>query len=157
MEKSETKTIISEDVEIVGSVKCSGGIQIDGKINGDLSCTGDTILGKNGSIKGNLTVNSVTLYGKLQGNITAKELIELKSSAKVNGDIRSSRLVIEDGVTFVGKSEVTPSGSSSKRSESLIHEIGPSDDNKEETDHSSKKRGSKDDGKGKSGGIFSKS
>ena len=49
--------------------------------------------------------------GQTQGNITAKDRIEMKSSGRVTGDIRAKRLSVEDGVTFVGRSEVNPSGS----------------------------------------------
>lgn len=103
-------TKISSEVEITGTIKTSGNIQIDGKLSGDLDCTGDATIGKSAQIKGNLNVNSISIAGNLTGNISAKDRIEMKSSAKVQGDIRSKRLAVEDGVTFVGKSEVNPSG-----------------------------------------------
>jgi cytoskeletal protein CcmA (bactofilin family) len=68
------------------------------------------VIGKEAKIKGNLVVNSVSIEGSIQGNITAKDRIEMKSSARVTGDIKSKRLSVEDGVTFVGRSEVNPSG-----------------------------------------------
>jgi cytoskeletal protein CcmA (bactofilin family) len=105
------QSTISSEVEITGTVKSSGSVRIDGKLDGELQCSGDAIIGKSASIKGNLAVNSVTIEGQIHGNITAKDRIEMKSSARVNGDIKSKRLSVEDGVTFVGKSEVSPSGS----------------------------------------------
>ena len=71
---------------------------------------GDADIGKSAMIKGNLSVNSVTIAGTLVGNVVAQDRIELRSSARLNGDIKSKRLSVEDGVTFVGKSEVNPSG-----------------------------------------------
>lgn len=109
------KTTIAEDVEIVGTVKCSGGIRLDGKLSGDLACQGIAVVGKTASIKGNIAAEAVSIEGQISGNITAKDRIEMKSTAHVNGDIRSKRLTVEDGVTFVGKSEVNPSGSSTQR------------------------------------------
>lgn len=102
---------IASDVEITGTIKTSGSIRIDGTLNGDLQCAGDAMIGKSANIKGNLSVNAISIAGQLQGNVTAKDRIEMKSSAKVQGDIRAKRLSVEDGVTFVGKSEVNPSGS----------------------------------------------
>ncbi len=90
--------------------KGESNIQIDGKLNGDLNCIGDALIGSTANIKGNLNVNCVTVLGQINGNVTAKDKIDLKASAYVNGDIRSRRLTVEDGVTFVGKSEVNPSG-----------------------------------------------
>jgi cytoskeletal protein CcmA (bactofilin family) len=108
---ASTQTVVSSEVEITGTVKSSGSIRIDGKLDGDLNCTGDATIGNSANIKGNMNVNSVSIAGTVNGNITAKDRIEMKSSARVMGDIKAKRLAVEDGVTFVGKSEVNPSGS----------------------------------------------
>jgi len=108
---SETaKTVVAEDIEITGSVKCAGNIQFDGKLNGDMICNGNASIGATASIKGNISVDSVTMLGQINGNVTAKDRIELKASARINGDIKAKRLTVEEGVTFIGKSEVNPSG-----------------------------------------------
>ena len=112
MEAKAAKTVIAEDVEIVGSIKCSSDIQIDGKLNGDLSSAGNAEIGPSASIKGNLTVNSAIVLGQVHGNIVAKDRIDLKASAHLSGDLRGKRLTVEEGVAFVGKSEVNPSGAS---------------------------------------------
>ncbi|NCC52238.1 MAG: polymer-forming cytoskeletal protein [Spartobacteria bacterium] len=104
------KSIIDSQVEITGTVKTPGGIQIDGKLQGDLECGGDAIIGKSAQIKGNLVVNAISIAGAINGNVTAKDRIEMKSTARVMGDIKAKRLAVEDGVTFVGKSEVNPTG-----------------------------------------------
>lgn len=116
MEENEVaKTVVAEDVEITGTIKCESNVQFDGKLNGDLNCIGDALIGSTANIKGNISVNCVTVLGQVNGNITAKDKIDLKTSAYVNGDIRARRLTVEDGVTFVGKSEVNPSGVSLSR------------------------------------------
>ena len=51
------------------------------------------------------------MHGKVQGNITVEERCELKGRAQLIGDLKAARLVIEEGATFVGKSEVSPRGS----------------------------------------------
>ena len=104
------KSVISQDVEIIGQIRSSGSIEVNGKLDGELSAQGDAVIGKTAVVKGNLSVNSISVAGTINGNITAKDRIELKSSAKVMGDIKAKRLAVEDGVTFVGKSEVNPSG-----------------------------------------------
>src|SRR6266850_5605556 len=104
---------ISSEVEITGTIKSSGSIRIDGKLEGELHCTGDAVIGKTAQIKGNIVVTSATIEGAVQGNVTAKDRIEMKSSARVTGDIKAKRLSVEDGVTFIGRSEVNPSGAAS--------------------------------------------
>ena len=64
--------------------------------------------GETGTVNGNVNANSVIVRGKINGNLIAKDKIEIKSKAEVFGDIRASKLVIEEGVTFVGKTEVNP-------------------------------------------------
>ena len=113
MENSAPQSVIAADVEITGTIKSTGSMRIDGKLEGELSCTGDAIVGKSATIKGNLNVSSATIEGTISGNVTAKDRIEMKSSARVTGDIRAKRLSVEDGVTFIGRSEVNPSGTAS--------------------------------------------
>jgi len=104
----EVRTIIADDVEINGSIKCSGGIKMAGKINGDVTTAGDVSVEKGAAIKGNVIAASVVVHGMIKGNITAKERIELKGAARVSGDIKARRLVVEEGVSLVGKFEITP-------------------------------------------------
>ena len=115
MANESTKTVIGEDVEIVGSIKAAAPVQLDGKLNGDLNCQANCVVGKSAKVKGNINVESVSIEGQISGNVTAKDRIEMKSTANVTGDIRSKRLTVEDGVTFVGKSEVNPSGAPANR------------------------------------------
>ena len=139
MEADKTaKTIIAEDIEITGNIKSASQIQFDGKLNGDLNCVGAAMLGKTAIVKGNIIAESVIISGSISGNITAKDRIEMKSSAKVQGDIRAKRLTVEDGVTFIGKSEVNPAGfgetasssSSSQPAAPAAHPATPADSKK---------------------------
>ena len=104
-----SKNILNSDVEITGTLKFNGELTFDGKLDGDIASEGTLNLGDNAIVKGNLNVNSVVLRGKINGNVTAKERIEIKAGTELFGDIRSARLAIEEGVTFVGKTEVNPS------------------------------------------------
>jgi cytoskeletal protein CcmA (bactofilin family) len=105
---TNSKNILNSDVEIKGTLKFAGELTFDGKLDGDINSDGVLNLGDSAVVKGNLNVNSVVLRGKVNGNVTAKEKIEIKAKAELFGDIRSARLIIEEGVTFVGKSEVNP-------------------------------------------------
>ena len=105
---ANSKNILNSDVELKGTLKFAGELTFDGKLDGDISSEGVLNLGDNAVVKGNLNINSVVLRGKINGNVTAKERIEIKTKTELFGDIRSPKLVIEEGVTFVGKSEVNP-------------------------------------------------
>jgi cytoskeletal protein CcmA (bactofilin family) len=110
MDNASPQSVISNEIEIIGTIKGSGSVRIDGKLEGELHCNGDAVIGQTAQIKGNIVVNSATVEGAVNGNITAKDRIEMKSSARVTGDIRAKRLSVEDGVTFIGRSEVNSTG-----------------------------------------------
>jgi len=106
--QSNSKNVLNPDVEIKGTIKFSGELTFDGKLDGDINSDGTLQLGDNAVIKGNINVNSVVIRGKVNGNVIAKEKIDIKTKTELFGDIRAPRLMIEEGVTFVGKSEVNP-------------------------------------------------
>ncbi|HVR34683.1 MAG TPA: polymer-forming cytoskeletal protein [Methylomirabilota bacterium] len=103
-----SKNTLSSDVEIKGNIKFSGELNFDGKLEGDIHSDGSLQLGDNAVVNGNIHVSSIVVRGKITGNVTAKDKIEIKSKTELFGDISSSKLSIEEGVTFVGKTEVNP-------------------------------------------------
>jgi cytoskeletal protein CcmA (bactofilin family) len=105
---SATKNILSADVEIKGSIKFTNELIIDGKVEGEIVSSGSLTVGENAEIRGEIKTKSVSVLGKVHGNITVDERCELRARAVLMGDLKAARLVIEEGATFVGKSEVTP-------------------------------------------------
>lgn len=106
MAENPNKNILSKDVEIKGNIKFTNELIIDGKIEGEISSDGVLTVGENADIRGEIKTKSVTVLGRVQGNITVTERAELKARAHLIGDMKATRLVIEEGATFVGKSEV---------------------------------------------------
>src|SRR5689334_5018401 len=105
---SNSKNVLNNDVEVKGTLKFSGELTFDGKVEGDIASEGTLTLGENAVVKGTIDVGSVVVRGKITGNIVAKDKIELKAKTELFGDVRAAKLLIEEGVTFVGKSEVNP-------------------------------------------------
>ena len=126
MAEHSGKDILSSDVEIKGSIKFQKELLIDGKVEGEINSDGVLTIGENADIRGEVKTKSITVYGKVHGNITVAERCELKSKCTLQGDLKAARLVIEDGATFIGKSEVTsgtiPAKSTSGRPEVVRHE-----------------------------------
>src|SRR5882762_4785329 len=108
MNGTGNKNVLSSDVEINGTLKFSGDLTFEGKLEGEIVSDGALQLGDSTVINGNVSVASVVVRGKVNGNISAKEKIEIKAKAELFGDIKAAKLVIEEGVTFVGKTEVNP-------------------------------------------------
>jgi cytoskeletal protein CcmA (bactofilin family) len=103
-----SKNVLGADVEIKGTIKFTGELAFDGKLDGEIHTDGTLHLGDSAVVNGNISAQSVIVRGKINGNITAKEKIEIKGKTELFGDIRATKLAIEEGVTFVGKTEVNP-------------------------------------------------
>src|SRR5215510_7703037 len=103
LENSSTagKCILSGDVEIEGSITFQKELLIDGRVQGQVTSDGVLTIGENANILGEIQTKSVTVHGKVHGNITA-ERCELKSNCMLEGDLKAARLIIEDGATFIG-------------------------------------------------------
>jgi len=102
------KNTLSSDVEIKGNLKFAGELTFEGKLDGEIQTDGTLHLGDSAVVNGNISAATVVVRGKITGNITAKEKIDIKTKTELFGDIRAAKLVIEEGVTFVGKTEVNP-------------------------------------------------
>ena len=108
---------LSSDVEIKGTLKFQNDLVFDGKIEGEIQSNATLTVGKSAHVQGELKSKSVIIHGSVQGNIDAAERVELKATAQLVGDLRAGRIIIEDGATFVGKSEVSPNKSALPRTD----------------------------------------
>jgi len=100
------RNVLSNDVEIKGNVKFDNDLLVDGKIDGEINSGGSLTIGENARIKAEIKTKSVVIYGKVHGNITVTDRVELKANAEMVGDIKAAVLSVEAGATFVGKSTV---------------------------------------------------
>ncbi len=105
-------TILTQDVEIKGTIKFDKIMKVDGKFEGEMVTNdGELVVGKTGTVKANVKVKNASIEGRLDGNIVASEKVELKHKAQLLGDLQARTLVIEEGVVFVGQCNVNPDGS----------------------------------------------
>ena len=94
-------SIICSDMHITGSIKTEGAIQIDGKVEGDITA-GDITVGSTGEIVGEVKAETLRVKGKVKGSVRAKK-VELETGAFVEGDIIHAALVIQPDATFEGQ------------------------------------------------------
>jgi cytoskeletal protein CcmA (bactofilin family) len=100
---------LSAQVNLKGSIKFANNLIFAGRIEGELvSPEGTLIVAENAVVYGNVTSKIVIVEGEVHGNINVLERCELRSRSQLIGDLRSPRLIIEEGATFVGRSEVIP-------------------------------------------------
>ena len=94
--------IIRKGTEIKGDVTCAGDIRIDGVLNGTLSSEGKVVVGQSGIIEGEVTCKNADISGNIKANIVVRELLQLKATANIAGDINTNKLSIEPGANFTG-------------------------------------------------------
>ena len=109
-------TVISSGMKVEGKVSSSGSIRLDGTIQGDIDCQGNVTIGEQGKVYGKVDGLSITIGGKVEGEIKAKEKLILESKANLKGDVFTKILVVESGAHFDGKSNMGDSRSSSENS-----------------------------------------
>ena len=93
---------INSDTVIEGSIKAKGNLRIDGKLTGSLECQGRVVIGATGSVDGEIRCQNAEIEGTIKADIIVTELLSLKSTAKVQGDIVTKKLAIEPGASFSG-------------------------------------------------------
>jgi len=98
--------VLSSGIEIIGSIRFSNDMIIDGKIDGEItSDKGRVTIGENAVIKGDVTAGEVKVYGKVEGKITSQRC-ELKDKSKINGDIKSKVFSMEEGAQLSGRTDI---------------------------------------------------
>jgi cytoskeletal protein CcmA (bactofilin family) len=95
-------TLIGTGASIKGELTVDHDIRVDGVIEGKLVSSGSLVVGEAGSIEAEVEVKSAKISGKLTGNLTAEERIELEEKAVLTGDIRTRNLIISEGALFHG-------------------------------------------------------
>jgi len=99
-------SILGENCKFTGDVEAKGTLRIDGVLDGKIEASDTVIVGKGGTVKGEIHATHAVVSGTVEGNIFAKRKVELESGSKLIGDVESVSLVIEDGVFFEGSSKM---------------------------------------------------
>ena len=94
--------IISGGTQIKGDIIALGDIRIDGMLVGNIEAKGKLVVGPKGEIEGEVNCNNVELSGLIKGKIIAHELLNMKSTAQIVGDIIVGKLCVEPGSMFTG-------------------------------------------------------
>ncbi len=106
--QQQISTTLGTDTHFKGNLNFENALRIDGKLEGEMSSPGFLHIGKDAELHAEIRVGSIMVEGTVHGNIEAGSRVELAATAKVFGDVKASRLIIQDGATFVGRSDVDP-------------------------------------------------
>lgn len=98
---------LGNSLEIKGTISGSEDMQIDGRVDGPISLQGQKLtVGGSGKLNSQITAREIVVYGKVNGNLQARDRVEIKKDGSVIGDITTARISIEDGAYFKGRIEI---------------------------------------------------
>lgn len=94
------RNIIGKNSSFVGDIKSDGDFRIDGKVQGNIKTSGRVVIGKEGLVDGTIECSNADIEGKFSGNLNVDELLSLKATATINGEVVLGKLSVEPGANF---------------------------------------------------------
>ncbi|MEQ9299250.1 MAG: polymer-forming cytoskeletal protein [Cyclobacteriaceae bacterium] len=101
-ESGGSSNIFGKGTVITGNLETYGNIRVEGKIIGDLKTKSKAVMGHSSNVEGNILAQNAEIAGQVMGTVEVSELLVLKPSAVINGDIITNKLIVESGATFNG-------------------------------------------------------
>ena len=112
MELSNTSTQIMKGTTIEGNVDTYGNLRIEGKVVGNIKCKTKVALGESSYIEGNIVAQNAEIAGEVKGTVEVSDILSLKATANINGDIVTGKLIVEAGAVWNGTIKMGTSAAS---------------------------------------------
>jgi cytoskeletal protein CcmA (bactofilin family) len=110
---------IGKSLVIKGEVTGSESLYIDGRVEGSINLSGNRVtVGRNGVVSANINAREIVVLGKVRGNLTASDRVDIRSDGSLTGDVVAARISIEDGAFFKGGIDIRKAGQKSNAEES---------------------------------------
>ena len=111
---------IGKSLVIKGEVTGSESLYIDGRVEGSINLSGNRVtIGRNGVVAANISAREIVVLGKVRGNLTASDRVDIRSDGSLTGDVVAARISIEDGAFFKGGIDIRKGG----KTDSKIEEV----------------------------------
>ncbi len=107
---SSMNSIVGTGSTFTGTLRMDGGLRVDGTIEGQVDVTGTLAVGHDGLIRGDVSATQAVIGGTIIGTVRAERQMELQSGSRIEGDIFTRSLIIEEGVFFEGNCRMRPEG-----------------------------------------------
>jgi cytoskeletal protein CcmA (bactofilin family) len=114
---SADQATIGKSLVIKGEVTGSESLYIDGRVEGSISLAGNRVtIGRNGVVAANINAREIVVLGKVRGNLTASDRVDIRSDGSLTGDVVAARISIEDGAYFKGGIDIRKGGQPQQQS-----------------------------------------
>ena len=109
----DTPTILGPDANFKGELSFEKGMRLHGRFEGKITTPGRVIIAKEAKMQADVDAGSILVEGDVRGNLSINDRVEMKNSARYEGDLRASKLVMEEGAVFSGHVTVGPEATKS--------------------------------------------
>lgn len=99
-------TLIGKETVFQGNLSATGTVRIDGRVEGEINCNGDLVIGETGVVKANVKARNTLLSGEVEGNLIAQGKLEITTSGKLYGDVSVGKIIIDEGAVFKGRCDM---------------------------------------------------
>src|SRR5579884_1863561 len=108
---AQDQATIGKSLVIKGEVTGSESLYIDGRVEGSINLAGNRVtVGRNGVVAANINAREIVVLGKVRGNLTASDRVDIRSDGSLTGDVVAARISIEDGAFFKGGIDIRKAG-----------------------------------------------
>ena len=121
---SADQATIGKSLVVKGEVTGSESLYIDGKVEGAINLPGNRVtVGRNGQVSANINAREIVVLGKVRGNMTASDRVDIRSEGSLTGDVTAQRISIEDGAFFKGGIDIRKPGNEAKGANSSANSV----------------------------------
>jgi len=118
---------IGKSLVIKGEVAGSESLYIDGRVEGSINLSGNRVtIGRNGIVSANISAREIVILGKVRGNLTASDRVDIRSDGSLTGDVVAARISIEDGAFFKGGIDIRKGGKTDAKPEEITKSVSSS-------------------------------
>jgi cytoskeletal protein CcmA (bactofilin family) len=123
-EINEVKALntFAQDTKLKGNIESRGDLRIDGQLEGTLNCLGRVVIGPDAKITGTLSCKNAEIFGNIEGDIIVSDLLSLKSSAVIMGNLTMGKLSVEPGAKFNGQCKMAAINGESLENVKILNE-----------------------------------
>ena len=108
---TQEQATLGKSLVIKGEVTGSESLYIDGRVEGSINLPGNRVtVGRNGVVSANISAREIVVLGKVRGNVSATDRVDIRAEGSLNGDVAAARISIEDGAFFKGGIDIRKPG-----------------------------------------------
>ncbi|MBN1828163.1 MAG: polymer-forming cytoskeletal protein [Deltaproteobacteria bacterium] len=99
----EIKAFLGKGSEFSGKLVMDGAVRIDGEFTGEILGSGILTVGEGARVEGTVSLDTVIVYGSLKGTLKVKDRVELGATGRMEGNLKTAKLVVQEGASFNGE------------------------------------------------------